>query len=73
MTNSRNQYSPDDIPAGPRYSANEELLRIEEEMKKEYRKNGHGDEDLKRNNWAKDISKHPGYPEFASNNPEVDE
>jgi hypothetical protein len=71
MTNSRNQPQVDDeMPAGPRYSANPELLEIEREMKEERRKNGHGDDDLKRRNWAKHLEKHPGFPEFAASDVE---
>jgi hypothetical protein len=73
MTNSRNQPQIDDeMAAGPRYTANEELLKIEQEMKEERRKNGHGDDDLKRRNWSKHISKHPEFPEFAANDVEED-
>jgi hypothetical protein len=42
-------------------------------MKEERRKNGHGDAELKRRNWSKHITKHPGYPEFAANDVEVND
>jgi hypothetical protein len=70
MTNSRNQKESDDIPPGPRYTANDEILRIEREMKQELRDAGR-EEELKERNWAKHISKHPDYPHFSVNNSEV--
>jgi hypothetical protein len=73
MTNSRNQPQVDDEASeGLRYSANEELLKIEQQMKEELRENGR-EEELIRKNWAKHISKHPGYPEFAANDVEVND